>query len=87
MEASYLLVAIGVGIASGAVMATAYSYIIKAKWGNIERERESSIKEAERTAASMIKEAKIESKDIVYQAKLDVEKDFKERRNELNHNK
>ena len=84
MEASYLLVAIGVGIASGAFMATAYSYIIKAKWGNIERERESSIKEAERTAASMIKEAKIESKDIIYQAKLDVEKDFKERRSELN---
>ncbi len=84
MEASYLLVAIGVGIASGAVMATAYSYIVKAKWGNIERERASSIKEAERTAASMIKEATIESKDIIYQAKLDVEKDFKERRNELN---
>ncbi|MCK4910320.1 MAG: ribonuclease Y [Thermodesulfovibrionales bacterium] len=83
MEASYLLVAIGIGIVSGAVMATAYSFIVKARWGNIEKERESAIKEAERTAASILKEAKVESKDIIYQAKLDVEKDFKERKNDL----
>jgi len=83
MEANYLLVAIGVGIASGAVIATVYSYFIKAKWGNIEKERGSMAKEAERNAASLLKEAKIESKDIIYQAKLDVEKDFKERKTEL----
>ncbi len=83
MEANYLLVAIGVGIASGAVIATVYSYFIKTKWGNIEKERDSMVKEAERNVTSMLKEAKIESKDIIYQAKLDVEKDFKERKNEL----
>ncbi len=83
MEASYLLVAIGIGIVSGAVMATAYSFIVKARWGNIEKERESTLKEAERTATSILKEAKVESKDIIYQAKLDVEKDFKERKNDL----
>jgi ribonuclease Y len=83
MEASYLLVAIGAGIVFGAILATAYSYFLKAKWGDIEKERESIVKDAERTAASMLKEAKIESKDIVYQAKLDAEKDFKERKGEL----
>jgi ribonuclease Y len=83
MEASYLLIAIGIGIASGAIIATAYSYILKAKWGNLEKERESSLKDAERNSASLLKEAQIEAKDIIYQAKLDADKDFKERKQEL----
>ena len=83
MEASSLLVVIGVGIVSGAVLATAYSYLMRSKWGDIEKKREDIIKDAERSATTILKEAKIESKDIVFQAKSDVEKEFKERKNDL----
>ena len=37
MEASYLLIAIGVGVAFGAILATVYSYLMKAKLGDIEK--------------------------------------------------
>jgi ribonuclease Y len=83
MPASTLAIAIGLGVVLGVVLAAAYAYYLRSKWGNLDNQRDNIIKEAERSAASMIKEAKIESKDIVFQAKQEAEKDFKERKNEL----
>jgi len=83
MTANYLLISIGLGLAIAVVISIAYSYYLKAKFGDIKRERESVLKEAERYAEAVKKEAAVEAKDIVFQAKADADKDVKERRNEL----
>jgi ribonuclease Y len=84
MEAKYLVLAIGIGIGFGTLLAILYGFFMRSKWGDVERQKDSIIAEAERTAASLKKEARVEAKDIVYQAKSEAEKDIKERRNELN---
>lgn len=83
MEANYLFIAIGTGIVIGTLLALAYGYFLKSKWGDIDKEKEAILKEAERAASSLKKEAAIEAKDIVFQAKTEAEKEIKERKNEL----
>jgi ribonuclease Y len=83
-EAKFLMLAIGVGIFIGAVVAVFFRQYFKSKWGDVEKQKGSIIKDAERTAASIIKEAQIEAKDLVYQAKSDADKELKEMRHELN---
>ncbi len=86
MEAKYVIAAIGIGIAFGTLLAVVYGYYVKAKWGALETQKESVVKDAERTASAIKKEAAIEAKDIVYQAKSEAEKELKERHNELSQN-
>jgi ribonuclease Y len=84
MEAKYLVLAVGIGIAFGTLLAVLYGFIMRSKWGDVERQKETILTEAEKTASSLKKEARVEAKDIVYQAKSEAEKDVKERQNELN---
>jgi len=83
MTANYLLIAIGLGLSIAAVISFAYTVYLKAKFGDVKRERESVLDEAKRYAEAVKKEASVEAKDLIFQAKADAEKDFKERRNEL----
>lgn len=84
MEVKYLILAIGTGIAFGALLAVVYSYFLRSKRSELEKQREYVIRDAERTASAIKREASLEAKDIVYQAKSEAEKELKERRNELN---
>ncbi|MEJ2254255.1 MAG: ribonuclease Y [Nitrospirota bacterium] len=83
MEAKYFVFAIGFGLLFGAILVVAYSFYLKAKWGDLEKRKEGIVKDAERSAEAIRKEATIEAKDIVYQAKSEAETDLRERRNEL----
>lgn len=84
MEAKFIIIAVSTGIALGVVLALAYGYYVRSKWGELEKHKENILAEADKAAASAKKEARIEAKEILYQAKAEAEKELKERRNELN---
>jgi len=79
-----MLIAVGAGVAVGAVMALIYRNSLKPRQLDIEKEKTRLFEEAKKEAETVKKEAALEAKDIVFQAKADVERDLKERRSELN---
>jgi ribonuclease Y len=83
-ETNFLLVAVVVGLVSGFLLSLLYRHFLAAKVGEIERRKETIIRDAEKAASAMKKEARIEAKDILYQAKSECDKEIKERRNEQN---
>jgi len=83
MNANYLLITIGLGLLIGVAISIAYGYFLKVKYGDVKKEKETILKEAQRYSETLKKEASVEAKDIVFQAKADADKDFKDRRNEL----
>lgn len=84
MGANDLLITIGVGVGLGVVISLIYGIYLKSKWGAIERQKDSLLKEASQSAESIKKEATIEAKDIVFRAKSEGEEAIKERMKDLN---
>jgi ribonuclease Y len=80
---TYMLVAAGVGLVFAFLLSLAYRLFLRSKWGDIEKQKEAIIAEAEKSTATIKKEAHIEAKDFLYQAKAENEKELKERRHEL----
>ena len=79
----YIAVAIAVGLVVGGVAAVLYRQYLTGKLGDLDKQRESVLREAEKAAAAMKKEAGVEARDVVLQAKTEADKDIKERRNEV----
>lgn len=77
---TYVLVAAGVGLVFAFLLSLAYRQFLRSKWGDLEKQKEAIIGEAEKAAAAVAKEARIETKDYLYQAKAENEKELKERR-------
>jgi ribonuclease Y len=83
-EAKLVLLAVGVGALVGVVFAVLYGRRLKSRFGDIERQKDSVLREAEKSAATLVKEAGVEAKDIVLKAKADADNELKEMRHELN---
>lgn len=78
-----IAVAIVVGLAAGGAFAVFYRQYLTSKLGDIQSQKDSLLKDAEKAAASIRKEASVEARDVVLQAKAEVEAELKERRNEV----
>lgn len=84
MGANNLLITIGLGIGIGVVISIMYGIYLKSRWGAIEKEKASLIRDANQAAEAIKKEATIEAKDIVFRSKSEAEENIKERMKDLN---
>ncbi|HET6514173.1 MAG TPA: ribonuclease Y [Thermodesulfovibrionales bacterium] len=84
LDIKYLLIAIAVGFALGALLSLLYRYSMRNQRLSLQKERDDLIEEAKKSAEAMKKEAALEAKDLVYQAKSEAEKEIRDRRHELN---
>lgn len=83
-EIWYAFISIGLGVLLGALLSLIYKQSIKRESLALQKQREDILADARKTAEEIKKEAALEAKDLKYQAKSDLEKEVREKRDELN---